>query len=310
MALAVGVLLSFSWSVLAQDRRSGEGVGGDGVVAAPVGTEPWLGTALWAALAAVSLLAARRTGWFRAASYRGSRDASGAGWGGWLMMALGVFVAQAVGASAALGLAPGADDLTAGALQTGGGMLGAVIAVAAWRALAPAGARPTASSGLRAAPRDLWVGALVCAGAIPLVSVAGITSQAIARAVGRESAEVAHATLGLLLENDSAAAFLMTAAAVVIAAPIAEELLFRGMLQTGLREAGLGPVWGAVGASLAFLAVHVTVLDGAMMPALFVLSVVLGLSYERTGRLGTPVVAHACFNAFNLWASGAAGGAA
>jgi len=270
----------------------------------------WGGAAVWVALGVIALVAAWKTGWFRAASYRGARDPGGARWGGWLLMALGVFVAQAVGASAATALAPGADGLTAGALMAFGGMLGALLAVSGLRALGPAGARPTAASGLRAAPRDLWVGALVCAGAVPLVSVAGIVSQAVARAAGHETAEVSHTTLGLLLENDSAAAFWMTAAAVVIAAPIAEELLFRGLLQTGLREAGLGPVWGTVAASLAFLVVHATVLDGAMMPALFVLSVVLGLSYERMGRLGTPVVAHACFNAFNLWASGAAGGAA
>ncbi len=33
---------------------------------------------------------------------------------------------------------------------------------------------------------------------------------------------------------------------------------------------------------------------------LFALSVALGASYERTGRLGVPIVMHGAFNALNL----------
>jgi len=80
----------------------------------------------------------------------------------------------------------------------------------------------------------------------------------------------------------------------VVLAPLAEELFFRGMLQSMLRRV-IGRPWPAVViTSAAFAAVHFSTLQD--IPALFVLSLVLGYNYERTGRLTAAVAIHALFN--------------
>lgn len=82
-------------------------------------------------------------------------------------------------------------------------------------------------------------------------------------------------------------------------APVAEELLFRGLLQTALRRLGLSPWLAILIASALFAASHGPNLYGAW-PALFSLSVALGYNYERTGRLTAPVLMHGLFNAVNV----------
>lgn len=252
-------------------------------------------------LALVSLAALWKAGWF-ARGRRPVRDATGLPAVGWLVVAVSAFFGQAVGAGLGLTvlgsvLGEGLEATSAAAIF---GALGAIVTTAgAFSVIAPkvSIARP---SGLTAAWRDSWVGGLVCLAAIPLVSVAAL----VATLVAGGGDPLTHETLRQLANNESAAVWALTAVAVVVAAPVGEELIFRGLLQTGFSRAGLGPAGGVIVASGAFLLVHASVLDAQMMPALFVLSLVLGLSYERTGRLGVPIVAHACFNAFNLWASG------
>jgi len=93
----------------------------------------------------------------------------------------------------------------------------------------------------------------------------------------------------------------------VIAAPIAEELLFRGMVQSALVSL-LGGRWRAVlVCSALFAAMHLGVSPGEgrvvgweNLPPLFALSVVLGYNYERTGRLWAPMVIHSLFNGINI----------
>ena len=86
----------------------------------------------------------------------------------------------------------------------------------------------------------------------------------------------------------------------VVLAPLAEEVLFRGLLQSMLRT-HFGHPWPAViVASLMFASVHATA-EPQGVPALFVLSLALGYNYERTGRLWSPIVLHAVFNAAMIW---------
>lgn len=89
----------------------------------------------------------------------------------------------------------------------------------------------------------------------------------------------------------------MLALAVVVA-PVTEELVFRAGLFRLLR--GRLPRWAAVLLpATVFAAMHVSwpTLQGLVSLApLLALAVLLSLAYERTGRIGTVVVAHACFN--------------
>lgn len=91
---------------------------------------------------------------------------------------------------------------------------------------------------------------------------------------------------------------LVGAGMAIVLAPLAEELFFRGVIQSMLRRYLARP-WAAVGLTGVFFAlVHAPYWD--TMPALFVLAVVLGYNYERTGRLTAPIVIHALFNAINV----------
>jgi membrane protease YdiL (CAAX protease family) len=84
----------------------------------------------------------------------------------------------------------------------------------------------------------------------------------------------------------------------VVLAPVAEELMFRGLLQSALRRLGASPWLAIAGASVIFAAFHWGQLKD--MPALAALAVGLGYSYERTGRLYPSMLMHALFNAVSI----------
>lgn len=102
---------------------------------------------------------------------------------------------------------------------------------------------------------------------------------------------------------DTPVELLLAALAAVVMAPVAEELLFRGLLHRGLRQRMRGSS-ALVLSSVLFAVVHVDV--AASQPlALFGLTfvgVVLALAHERTGSLLVPVVIHATHNALTLLA--------
>lgn len=83
-----------------------------------------------------------------------------------------------------------------------------------------------------------------------------------------------------------------------IVAPISEELLFRAIFFRYLRTR-ISRWLALLLPSTIFAALHVnwTTLDGlAGLLPLATLAVVFSLAYERTGRIGTVIVAHALFN--------------
>ena len=84
----------------------------------------------------------------------------------------------------------------------------------------------------------------------------------------------------------------------VVLAPLAEEIFFRGLLQSMLRRYLAGPWPAVIAASALFAFIHAPLWQ--TIPALFALGLVLGYSYERTGRLFAPIAIHALFNAVSL----------
>ncbi|MEI6892512.1 MAG: type II CAAX endopeptidase family protein [Pontiella sp.] len=84
----------------------------------------------------------------------------------------------------------------------------------------------------------------------------------------------------------------------IFAAPIYEELLFRGVLfPYCVRRTGLIPATVAVSALFAVLHYHLP-----SFAPLFALSVVLCLTYRRTGSLWTSIGVHMIFNAVSILA--------
>jgi len=121
-----------------------------------------------------------------------------------------------------------------------------------------------------------------------------------------------HQVLEQLRSADTFTGVLLVFTAVVVA-PIAEETLFRGWLQSGLRsffetfvesptpKQPIGHTARAAAivlSSVCFAAVHVPYWHA--MPALFALSVCLGLLFERRGTLVAPIALHLLFNAWNV----------
>lgn len=86
----------------------------------------------------------------------------------------------------------------------------------------------------------------------------------------------------------------------VVVAPLAEELLFRGLVQSTIRS-WVGRPWAAVGLTSVFFAViHQNV---EHWPALFVLGAGMGYAYERSGSLWQPILIHVLFNGTTILSS-------
>jgi membrane protease YdiL (CAAX protease family) len=134
----------------------------------------------------------------------------------------------------------------------------------------------------------------------PMVHVVGWIATRIAAMVVGPIDPVAHDTLAMLIAAEPDAWFFMMIALVVIAVPILEEVLYRGILQETLGQLGLGR-WAAILVTSAIFAVmHAQVAAPWALVTLFALSLGFGWSYEKTGRLAAPIVMHVLFNAGNI----------
>ena len=78
----------------------------------------------------------------------------------------------------------------------------------------------------------------------------------------------------------------------LLAAPLCEEFIFRGLIQGGLRRSL--PAWQAIGLGAAIFAI---VHPPASMLPVFVLGLCAGAAYERSRSLLAPMLAHAGYNA-------------
>jgi hypothetical protein len=83
---------------------------------------------------------------------------------------------------------------------------------------------------------------------------------------------------------------------VAIGAPIVEEIVYRGCLQTNLvSTAGVGI--GVFLTAAIFAAIHLSPVE---FPGLFVFALLLGVARQKTGTLGLPIITHFAFNATGL----------
>ncbi len=85
-------------------------------------------------------------------------------------------------------------------------------------------------------------------------------------------------------------------AVTILLAPVAEEMLFRGLLYPWIKQAGF-PRLALWLTALLFAAVHANLM--IFLP-LLVLALVLTALYERTNNLLAPIAAHSLFNALNF----------
>ncbi|MEM6551940.1 MAG: CPBP family intramembrane glutamic endopeptidase [Planctomycetota bacterium] len=158
--------------------------------------------------------------------------------------------------------------------------------------------------------RALWRGVVLgVAGLIVVMPVALLAGEAYELVMGEPAPQIAHPMLDMMRAASAWWAVLPLVVSAVVLAPLFEELLFRGVLQTvlvkrlGWRSEVLGGAGRWVGVGLTaglFGVIHLGSVEAVSLPGLVVLGVVLGAYYERTGDLLGCVVGHAVFNAANV----------
>ncbi len=127
-----------------------------------------------------------------------------------------------------------------------------------------------------------------------------VTIQAGKALLGPKFEMPKHMGLELITESPALALQILIIVLAVVIAPLVEEMLFRGMIQTTLRSY-IGRPWPAIIITSAlFASVHA---NGTHWPALFTLAVGLGYSYEKSGSLFRPIFMHALFNGLTIAAA-------
>lgn len=104
--------------------------------------------------------------------------------------------------------------------------------------------------------------------------------------------EAVQDTVKLLQESTDPAVLVLMTVAAVIAAPICEEIVFRGYLYPAAKKFA-GPWAACICSALIFAAAHGSM--AALLP-LFVFGCVLVFIYEKTGSVWAPIAVHFCFN--------------
>ena len=98
--------------------------------------------------------------------------------------------------------------------------------------------------------------------------------------------------------------FIAMAPAVIILVPITEEFLFRGLLQSWLKQKLRSPLCSILFSSGIFVFFHYSSQLGLsnipLLSSLFVLSCMLGYLYERQHSLWAPIGLHCFFNFMSL----------
>ncbi len=194
-----------------------------------------------------------------------------------LVSALAVSVMVASGAATA-----SSATKISGALGLWVGFVGAPLLASRLRGTG----HPRAEFGLRVVRRDVPLG--VGAGVLTQLIVVPALTWPLQQVLGGDVSETARETLG----PPGGGRWLMIVL-VIVGAPVAEELFFRGLLLRSLAR-HLADLSAVVGSSALFAATHFQVLP---LPGLFAAGAVFATLTWRTGRLGPAIVAHAAFNA-------------
>jgi membrane protease YdiL (CAAX protease family) len=136
---------------------------------------------------------------------------------------------------------------------------------------------------------------LVALLAVPMAIVLKNVADGIFTALRSEPPDLQPAIQTLQISQTLGRRIFASFSALVLA-PVAEEVVFRGILYAAVKELG-HPRIALFGTSIVFAAIHGSVV--AFLPLMF-FAIVLTLLYERTRSLLAPIVAHASFNAVNL----------
>ncbi|HUS67789.1 MAG TPA: CPBP family intramembrane glutamic endopeptidase [Kofleriaceae bacterium] len=185
----------------------------------------------------------------------------------------------------------------AAALVTSFAVAGLLVVLAALRTLRRRGVpRVAVSIGWAAAPgarghlRSLATGAVI---GLAAAAIALLYFTVLARLVG--PIDPVEGSPAEIFDRDTLLAFALLA---VVAAPLVEETLFRGILYGGLRRT-FSPAVAVLTSAALFAVIHPPI----AFPAVFTLGAGAALARERTGRLAAAIAAHAAYNAIIVLAA-------
>ena len=144
-------------------------------------------------------------------------------------------------------------------------------------------------------PLGVMTGIAGIAGILPMIFlVNGITEYALDHF---GATHPAHQLLEVLKNNPPPWLSAADALAAGLIAPMAEEMFFRGLLQTLFRHL-FDRSWPAI---LLAAALFALVHPWYIWPQIFVLGICLGYAYERSGNLWVSITMHAYFNLLSIW---------
>ncbi len=102
--------------------------------------------------------------------------------------------------------------------------------------------------------------------------------------------------LKAILENDQLVMRILMIFFATILTPVFEELVFRGLIQSYLRDIGFGPWRSIIGTSVVFTILHPLM----HFPGLFILALAMGYAYEKSGSLWRSIFLHCIFNSTQI----------
>lgn len=183
----------------------------------------------------------------------------------------------------------GEDDLTLGRTIVGlAGYWTALVGCVVLASRRKGSGRLAADFGLRVERRDVWPGVL-----------AGVLSQLVLLPLLYLPLDLLGFDLDVseearsILDRATGPGLVVLSFCVVIGAPLAEELFFRGLLQRAAQRR-FGPQGAVAFSAVVFGVTH---FQPVQLLGLIAFGVVLGVLAQRAGRLGPALVAHIAFNA-------------
>lgn len=161
---------------------------------------------------------------------------------------------------------------------------------------------------IRSIPKDFFAAFLNLLSVWPLIMAAIVLTTFVGKLFcGPEYQMSQHEQLQLITTYPRWELRMLVFVVAVVIAPVLEEMIFRGLIQTVIRSffeiRGLGPkirdsAWPSIFITSGFFAMmHLNI---PHWPALFILGVCLGYAYEKSGSLFRSIFIHAFFNAITI----------
>ncbi len=147
---------------------------------------------------------------------------------------------------------------------------------------------------VRRLPANAGLGAALYPAVLPAVAAAAFLARLVLQRMGMDAEP--QEVLRLMVDRGAGPMRFYLIALGIVIAPIAEEVLFRGIVFPVLIR-HTGTAWALLASAGVFAALHMNLAAAA---PLFVLGLAFGLAYLYTGSLAVPIVLHAVFNGVSI----------